>query len=261
MKIGFFDSGLGGLIILKSVIAKLPKYDYIYYGDTANMPYGQKTQRQIYRLTERAVELLFSEGCELVIIACNTASSSALPKLQRGWLSKRYPQRRVLGVIVPTVEEAKGFSRVGVLATPATIKSDAYGKELRKINPKIIQIARQSTRLAHYIDTGEKQAAERELVKCLEDLKEKKVTEVLLACTHYAKLKNYARKKYGKTIKIISQDEIVPKKLALYLKRHPEIEARLTKNGTREFYISKWTDTFQAEADAFFGKTVNFDKR
>src|SRR5437016_1812863 len=123
MKIGVFDSGVGGLIILKSIVQRLPEYDYVYLGDTKHVPYGPRSQDEIYRLTRRAVEFLFENDCQLIIIACNTSSSRALRKLQRQYLPKHYPDRRILGVIVPTIETAARHNRIGLIATKATVSS------------------------------------------------------------------------------------------------------------------------------------------
>src|SRR5579859_3847056 len=130
MKIGIFDSGLGGLVIAKSIIKRLPAYDYVYLGDTANVPYGSRGQAEIFRLTRRAVRRLFEDGCQLVIVACNTASTNALRKIQQEFLPKNFPDRRVLGVIIPTLESIDAnHRRIGVIGTKATIKSGIYKKE------------------------------------------------------------------------------------------------------------------------------------
>ncbi|HYF05840.1 MAG TPA: glutamate racemase [Patescibacteria group bacterium] len=250
MKIGVFDSGLGGLTILKSVMQALPQYNYIYLGDTKHMPYGSRTQSDIYRLTRDAVDFLFAKDCVLVILACNTASARALRKLQRTWLPKHYPNRRVLGVIVPTVEATIGVTRVGVLATPATVKSGVYGKEFKKINPKAKVWTRQSKVLAGLIDAGKRELAQLELARCIENLRKDGAREVLLACTHYALLKDYARKKF-KQLKIISQDEIVPRKLKDYLRRHRGIAGVLGKQQQREYILTKRTPAFRKEIEQF----------
>jgi glutamate racemase len=139
MKIGIFDSGLGGLVIAKSILKRLPKYDYIYLGDTKNLPYGEKTPTQIYRYTKNAVDFMFKQNCQLVIVACNTSSALALRRLQQKYLPKNYPNRRILGVVVPTLEVAYNKHRrkkIGVIGTSATINSHIYKKELSKIDKK-----------------------------------------------------------------------------------------------------------------------------
>ena len=139
MRIGIFDSGLGGLIILRDIIKKLPQYDYVYLGDNARTPYGNRSQEVIYKFTEQAVEFLFKQDCELIIIACNTASAKALRKIQQDWLPKNYPNRRVLGVIRPVVEEGVKVAKkkIGVIGTKGTIASEAYIKEIQKLLPKV----------------------------------------------------------------------------------------------------------------------------
>jgi glutamate racemase len=158
MKIGVFDSGLGGLIILKSIVKKLPSYDYVYLGDTLHMPYGNKTNNQIYQFTKKGVEFLFKQNCQLVILGCNTASAHALRKIQQEFLIKRYKDKRVLGVIIPTVEEAtkKSSSKIGILGTKVTINSKVYLKELKKRN-KIENVYQQAAPLlAQAIENGDK---------------------------------------------------------------------------------------------------------
>src|SRR3989338_3935253 len=137
MNIGIFDSGIGGLNFLKAIRKTLPKFDYIYFGDTKNVPYGNKTQNEIYNLTKAGIEFLFNKNCKIVILACNTSSSKALRKIQQEWLQKNYPDKKVLGVLIPIAEEAanrKDVRRIGVIGTKATIKSHAYERELLKIN-------------------------------------------------------------------------------------------------------------------------------
>src|SRR3989344_5253190 len=127
MKIGIFDSGLGGLFLMKPIVAALPQYDYLYLGDTKNLPYGDKSQEEIYRFTRRAVKYLLTHGCAIVLVMCNTASAMALRRIQ-------HEGYRALGIIIPTVEEVDG-SRIGILATASTVKSETYVKEIKKIHP------------------------------------------------------------------------------------------------------------------------------
>lgn len=244
MKVGFFDSGLGGLIVMKAVTAQLPAYDYLYYGDTANLPYGDKTEDEIFDLTKVGVRNLFEQGCALVIIACNTASAETLRKLQDNFLVEEYPDRRILGVIIPTIEELieRKAKRALLLATRRTVESGKYPMELQKHNAKDLTLyGVPMPGLVPLIESGKNDEAFK-LAKEVIDSEEGRVGEVdtvVLGCTHYAKLKEGLRGRYGSRIAFISQDELIPKKLADYLARHKEIETKLTKNGTRVIKLSK----------------------
>lgn len=244
MKIGFFDSGLGGLIVMKAVSRALPVYDYIYYGDTKNLPYGDKTEDEIFELTKTGVKTLFDEGCALVIIACNTASAETLRKLQDDFLVKKYPDRRILGVIIPTIEEMieNGAKRALLLATRRTVESGKYPMELHKHEAKNVTLYGVAMPgLVPLIESGKNDEALQLAVAAVSE-EEKRVGEVdttILGCTHYAKLKEGLRLTFGSRMRFISQDELIPKKLANYLERHPEIETRLTKGGTRVIKLTE----------------------
>jgi glutamate racemase len=261
MKIGIFDSGLGGLIIAKAIKKHLSHYDYVYYGDTLNLPYGEKSKTQIYQFTKRGVEFLFKQNCSLVILACNTASALALRKIQQEFLPKNYPDRRVLGVVIPTLEKAdKNLKNksIGVIATKATVDSKIYSKELTKIDSKtkIYEIA--TPELVTDIENDRVDKATKNLVGYLNILTKHKICAIILGCTHYPILKQKIRQNIGKNVKIISQDEIIPKKLTNYLKRHKEIAEKLSKNGKSEFFVSKQNEHFNVVAKRLFGKKLNF---
>lgn len=262
MKIGIFDSGLGGLIIAKSVIKKLPKYDYIYLGDTKNLPYGDKTPSQVYEYTKKAVDFLFKQDCELVIVACNTASALALRKIQQKYLPYTYPNRRVLGVVIPTLEEANRknkYNSIGVIATTAAIKSHIYKKELQKIDnkAKIYELA--TPELVNFIEKNSLQRAAESLQLYLRQFEEKGIDALVLGCTHYPILKQVAKKTLGKKVKVISQDEIIPKKLLDYLKKHQEIAKKLSQKRSRRFTVTKATKGFQEVASGLFGKKLDLE--
>jgi glutamate racemase len=187
MKIGIFDSGLGGLLVLKRIAQELPEYDYIYLGDTARVPYGDKSPEAIYLFTEQAVDWLFNQGCELIIVACNTASAQALRKIQQCFLPGQYDDRRVLGVIIPTVEMiAKApHPRIGVLATSATVKSQVYELELKKLLPDAQVFQQAAPMLVPLIEQGELAEAEREALNYIKPLLEQDIQTLILGCTHY----------------------------------------------------------------------------
>lgn len=261
MKIGIFDSGLGGLIIAKAVFKKLPRYNYLYLGDTKNLPYGQKSAAQIYRLTEKAVNFLFKNGCQIAIIACNTASALALRKIQQKFLPKHYSQNKVLGVIIPTLEEADKKHRgktLAVIGTTATIKSHIYKKELQKIDNRARIFELGTPGLVPLIEKNSLQKASKLLQLYLQPLQNKGIEALVLACTHYPILKASAKKYAGPKTSIISQDDIIPGKLADYLKRHREISSKLSKNSRREFLVTAKSKAFDAVAERLFGKKINF---
>lgn len=240
MRIGVFDSGLGGLTILKAILAKSPQYDYVYLGDNARVPYGDKTKETIYKYTKQAIDFLASGNCSLIIFACNTASSTALRKIQREYLPKRYPNIKVLGVIRPTVEALNqaNLHRVGVIGTQSTIKSRSFIREIRKFNPKLKVCQQATPLLVPFIEEGETKLIDVVLKKYLLPLKRKGVDSLILGCTHYEHLMNKIKKIMGRNIKVIGESRIVANKLANYLNRHPEIEQNLTKNELREYFFT-----------------------
>ena len=254
MKIGVFDSGLGGLILLKAIVKKLPRYDYIYLGDTGRVPYGNRSQGTIYEFTRQAVDFLFKRNCRLIIVACNTASAVALRRIQREYLPKHYPDRRVLGVIIPTAEVTTGLSPVGVLATESTVSSNAFARELKKLNPKLAIFQEPAPLLVPLVEHNSTKLAAPILKSYLSPLLKRKVRGIVLGCTHYPLLKSQIRK-MAKGVKIISQDEVIPTKLADYLKRHPETEGKLTKHRGRELYVTDFTENISQKARKWFGST------
>lgn len=241
-KIGLFDSGLGGLTILKSVASVLPQYDYLFYGDTEHLPLGDKTEQEIFEYTKAGVEELFKQDAAIVIIACNTAAAETMRRLQDGFLPENYPNRRILGVIIPTVEELVN-SRVGdalLIATKRTVESKKYERELEKVGSDIKLRSLATPELVPLIETGKSHEASKlaeEIIKSA--IKSGGETDtVILGCTHYAKFKNELRQALGTEIKVLSQDEIIPDKLKQYLDNHPEIESKLSRNGTRSIKLS-----------------------
>lgn len=261
MKIGIFDSGLGGLVISREIFKKLPSFDYVYLGDTKHLPYGEKSQDTIYTYTKKGVKFLFEKKCELVIIACNTASALALRKLQQEFLPNHYPNRRILGVIIPTLEEADKYHkgrRMGVIATTATINSHIYKKELLKIDGKAKIFEIPAPNLVTQIENNDLDGARKSLEIYLKSLQNHKVETVILGCTHYPLLKSACKKILGKKIAIISQDEIIPEKLKVYLAKHSWLQKKLSHNRTKQFYVTKNQQNFKQVAKILFGKAQNF---
>lgn len=241
MKIGFFDSGLGGLTILKAVAKALPQYDYMYYGDTANVPYGDKSEEEIFALTKQAVEYLFDHDCVLVIAACNTVSVSTVRKLQDGLVRERYSDRKILGVVVPTVEvvcEAglPDRSTVVLLGTTRTVHSGKYPEECDKRTAALTIMPIAMPELVPLIESGHKDEAVSLAIQAIDTVGEK--AGVILGCTHYTLLLTRLREYYGATPVFFSQDEIIPPKVVDYLERHEEIEKRLTRGYTRNIFLT-----------------------
>jgi glutamate racemase len=254
MKIGIFDSGLGGLIILRELKRQLPKYDYVYLGDTENLPYGEKTQKRIFELTQKGVEYLFKQDCALVIVACNTASSQALRKIQQEYLPKsKYSDRKVLGIIRPTVECVPKTGKVGLIGTRRTIDSQAYKKEFIKTGHKISLLMKATPKLATMIESGE--LDEKVLNQYLTPFKKAKVETLVLACTHYGDLKKTVVEIMSDNVRVIAQDDILPKKLKQYLKKHPEVSKKLAHGGKTKLLLTKTNARYQARAKEWFGST------
>lgn len=246
---------------MRKIAQKLPQYDYLYLGDTKRTPYGNRSAETVYQFTKEAVDYLFKEKCELIILACNTASARALRKIQQEYLPAHYPKRRVLGVVVPTVEEIlkiDNIKRVGVLATQGTVESKIFEIELKKINPKIKIFQQPAPLLVPLVENNSLKWAEPILKEYLKPLIKKKVEIILLGCTHYPILKNKIRKIAGRKIKVFSQDKLIPDKLADYLKRHQEIDRKLAKNHGRLFEVTDMTPHIKATAKKWFGKNISF---
>ncbi len=254
-KIGVFDSGLGGLFIADSIRKRLPAYDYLYLGDTLHLPYGRRSDDAIYDLSEKAMRYLFAQGCELVVMACNTASTAALRKLQQGFLAREFPERRILGVVVPTLEVAieRGAHKIGLLATQRTVHSNIYEAELQKINPKVNLVAVASPLLVPMIEDGGRKYLDAVLIDYLKPMKEAGVESVILGCTHYVALKSHVKAILG-GVDVISQDDIIPEKLADYLKRHPEMEERLSKGSTFEIHATDTNENFVRNCEELIGE-------
>lgn len=263
--IGIFDSGLGGLTIFKKVAKKLPDYQLMYLGDTARMPYGNRSQDLIFQFTQEAVDYLFKQGCELVVIACNTASSEALRKIQQEWLPKNYPDKRVLGVIRPLAEEAVNESRsgrIGVVGTKATVNSGAYQREIKTLNPKAKVFAQACPLLVPLIEEG--MAKRPETAKILRNyvrpLKRQSIDTLILGCTHYQLLEKTFKAAAGKNIKVLDSADIVANKLADYLARHTEIEKNIVKGINHKFLVTDLTENFQKIAEIWLGQKIIIEK-
>lgn len=254
MKIGFFDSGLGGLTVLTAVVKAMPQYNYVYYGDTAHLPYGDKTEKEIYDLTKEGVRYLFDAGAAIVVIACNTASAETTRRLQQEFLPTEYPDRKILGVIVPTVETLvfDKNTNVVLIATKRTVESGKYQLELDlKGNGRVHLTQLATPELVPLIEKGELEAAAVQAIIRIE--KEAKESEVVvLGCTHYTQIKKQLSAHFSDK-KIVSQDEVIPAKLQDYLMRHHEISSRLNRGGERSIHLTAHRPDYDRVMSHFLG--------
>ncbi len=255
-KIGVFDSGLGGLFIANAIRAQMPAYDYVYLGDTLNLPYGRRSNQSIYDLSQAAMKYLFAQGCDLIVMACNTASVAALRRLQQEFLIQDYPQNRILGVVVPTLEAAieHGAQKIGLLATERTVHSSIYEIELQKINPAVELVAVPSPLLVPLIEHEGEKYLDMVLQDYLKPILAAKCQSLILGCTHYVALKKYLA---DTPVDLISQDDIIPAKLEDYLNRHPEMDQRLSRGGTFEIHATDTNENFQRNVDELMGRPTS----
>lgn len=262
--IGVFDSGYGGLTILDKIREVLPEYDYIYLGDNARAPYGTRSFEVVYEFTRQAVNKLFDMGCHLVILACNTASAKALRSIQMNDLPKIDPERRVLGVIRPTVECIGDISKnehIGVLATAGTIKSESYPLEIHKLFPDIQVSGVACPMWVSLVENNESQdgGADYFIRKYIDQLlsKDPQIDTVILGCTHFPILLPKIRQYIPDHISVIAQGEYVAKSLKNYLKRHPEMDAKCTKTGNCLFYTTEAEEKFSESASTFLKQQIS----
>jgi len=233
-KIGFFDSGVGGLFILRGARQAMPEYDYVYLGDTLNVPYGGKSPELIYDLTETAMRVLIEQHqCKLIIIACNTASVVALRRLQTEFLPNNYPDHRILGVVVPTLEAAVELysTRIGLIATQYTVSSGIYEEEIQKINKSAQIISRATPLLVPLIEYEGEKYLDMVVQDYMEPILSDPIDSLILGCTHYVSIKDKVRELTNYRVRVLSQDEIIPHKLKSYLARHNDMNQTLSKNG------------------------------
>ena len=267
MNIGLFDSGLGGLIITKSIIEAIPEYNFSYIGDTAHVPYGSRSKETIYNFTKNCIDYLFkNQNCELIIIACNTASIATLRRLQQEYLKENYPTRKILGVVIPTLEIVieKNYKSIGLLATNGTVASDVFGQELKKLNKDIQLYSTPAPLLVPLIENNGDKYALPIIQDYIRTFKDKDIEAIILGCTHYPHYKNIikeeAEKILNRKVDIISQDEIIPQKIITYLKNHPEIEKNLSKESKRFFGITDITESYKQQAFSIFGSKIEIEK-
>ncbi len=261
--IGVFDSGIGGLSILKEIVKILPEYDYVYLGDNARAPYGPRSFETVYQYTWENVQKLFEMGCPLVILACNTSSAKALRTIQQVNLPKTDSKKRVLGVIRPTSETVGKFTKtnhIGILGTKGTVQSDSYKIEIQKFYPEIKIFQQACPMFVPLVENNEinTPATGYFVKKYLSALfaKSKKIDTIILGCTHYPLLKKVIMRNLPKGVRVISQGEIVAESLADYLLRHPEIKRKCSKGGKLEFYTTDSAIAFDKSAGFFWRNKI-----
>lgn len=259
--IGVFDSGVGGLSVLKHLLSSLPNYNYIYLGDNARVPYGEKSPETIYEYSRQAMDFLFQEGCNLIIIACNTVSAQALRKLQQEYLVSKYPDRKILGVIRPLAEMAASSHKntIGIIGTKSTIASSAYSKEINQLNKKIKIEAQASPLLVPLIEEGWSNKPETKMIlkKYLRPLKIKSIDMLILACTHYPFLIKDIQRICGKKILVPNPGEIIAESLKDYLNKHQELKLTETNKASCKFYSTDNTKLVQELAEKFLEQKIN----
>ncbi len=261
--IGVFDSGYGGLTILSEITKLMPEYDYLYLGDNARTPYGNRSYELIYKFTLEAVKWLFSKGCQLVIIACNTASAKALRSIQLNYLPQVDPLKRVLGVIRPTAEIIENVTRtkhVAVLGTAATIQSNSYEREIEKFSQDI-KITTEACPMwvplvenKEYDKKGADYFVKQHIERVLE--RDQDIDTIILGCTHYPLLLKKIEKYTPEHVKIISQGEYVAKSLRMYLNRHQVMDSMCSKNGKRLYYTTESAQEFEKSAFYFLNERI-----
>ena len=253
-----FDSGLGGLLVAQAIGRRLPEHDLLYLGDTLRVPYGGRSQAAIHGFVAQALAYLFEHGCHLVVLACNTASAEALRKTQREVLPRLYPERRVLGVVIPAAEAVAklGARRVGVLATRSTVASGAYAREIERHAPGALVRAVAAPLLVPLVENDGLKYADPVLDDYLATVGD--VDALVLGCTHYGMLKERIRARTAATV--LCSEEIVPESLADYLRRHPEHDERIGRSGERLYRVTDLGEGYEALARAFAGESVRLER-
>ena len=258
--IGVFDSGLGGLTVFSHILKTLPNYNYIYLGDNARLPYGEKSAETIYEYSRQAATFLFEKGCNLIIVACNTASAQALKKLQTKFLPINFPDKRILGVIRPLAEEfaKKNHKIIGIIGTKATINSGAYQTEINHLAPQLKIEQKSTPLLVPLIEEGWLKKPETKMIlkKYLRPLKTKQVDALILGCTHYPFLLSSIKQIMGKKIAVPDPGVVIANSLKNYLDRHPELNIQKTKNSKINYYTTDNPEYFKKLGEKFLGQKI-----
>lgn len=265
MRIGIFDSGFGGLTVLDELLSVLPDYDFVYLGDNARAPYGNRPTEEVTRFTSEAVEFLAAQRCSIVVIACNTASSEALRVVQQQLIPQKLPHLKVLGALIPSAEAVgqEHFKIVGVIGTVGTISSGAYEREINKINPDIKVIPSACPSLAGLIEAGKVGSQEigDELEKCLAPIVAGGAEALVLGCTHYPLVAAEIRGMLPDTVAIINPPKLIAKSFEDYLERHQEIRKDLSRFGMVQYFTTGSAKDFREQGQAFIRHRVDVVKQ
>lgn len=258
--IGIFDSGYGGLTVFKEIKKALPEFDYIYLGDNARVPYGTRSFEAVYQFTKECVFKLFDLGCNLVILACNTASAKALRTIQQNDLP---PGKKVLGVIRPTTESINKYTetnQIGILATQGTVLSESYPIEIEKFHPQIEVFQQACPFWVPLVENNEinSDGAQYFVEKDIKELlsQSPSIDTIVLACTHYPLLLPVINNFIPEGITVLSQGKLVAESLVDYLERHPEVKSKCSTNFTLQFYTTDDPIDFENKAKIFFEKEI-----
>ena len=243
---------------MKEVEKVLPDYSYIYLGDNARTPYGSLSQEKIYQYTQQGVEELFRQGASFVVLACNTSSTMALKRLQQEYLPDKHPDKKILGIIIPTAEEMRGAKNIGIFATQATVSSGAYLTEISKFNSQARVFQQACPLLVPIIEAGNFDQLDGVVQGYAQELfkKSSKIDTVILGCTHYGIVEDIFRKYIPNEIEIVSQGEIIADKLRKYLENHPEFRSKLRKNRKKIFLTTETSLHIQQLAESFYGEKI-----
>jgi glutamate racemase len=264
-RIGFFDSGLGGLEIVKRVVQQLPQYNYVYLGDTLHKPYGSKPASAVRGYTQSAMSFLFDQGCEIVIVSCNTVAAQALSFIQRQFLPTYAPHRTVLGVIIPAVEAAimaTKNNRIGIIATQGTVEARAFAEEVQKLRPEATVYQQAAPELVSLIESGLHHGREMSMMlrHYLQALAGSGIDTLILGCTHYELIADQISDILGPQVTIIHEGPVVADRLQDYLFRHAELSHRLLMSEEQRFYFTSNADVFAGLGREFYGSPITAEE-
>lgn len=265
--IGVFDSGYGGLTILSEIQKTLPQYNFIYLGDNSRAPYGTRSFDVVYEFTKQAVLALFEQGCNLVILACNTASAKALRTIQQSDLPHINPDKRVLGIIRPTAEVIGNITKtrhIGIVGTPGTIQSESYLIEINKLHPDITVNSHACPMWVPIVENNEfnTEGADYFIKKDIDNIlsMDKDIDTLILGCTHYPLLINKIKQYAPSGLQVISQGSYIAESLKNYLSRHPELDMACTKEGKTQYYTTESASKFKESASIFLNQEIEVSR-
>jgi glutamate racemase len=265
MRIGVFDSGFGGLTVMDELLNSLPGFDFVYLGDNARAPYGNRSSEEVEKFATEAVEFLTRQRCSIIVIACNTASSEALRVIQQRIVPERFPEVKVLGVLIPSAEAVrdKGFKTVGVIGTVGTINSKAYEREIVKVAPNVTVVASACPNLAGLIEAGEHdgESVKQELDRCLVPIIEAGADGLILGCTHYPLVAVAIAERLPESVEMINPPELIAQSFKSYLERHPEIGRDLSRVGMVQYFTTGSAKDFREEGQKFMRNRIDVVKQ